>query len=191
MARDGQGRTRREQTLDHIGSLADDAPKLIFISDPVSGKGYTVNTEDKTVTVQKRLDLEALLNSATARGEERGPSAAQSDGGREEKQGQSRHNRTQLQREDLGEKIIEGFNAKGERLLGQLPAGSVGNERPLELSLESWYSPDLYTFLYRKRIDPRFGEILYRLTNIRREEPAPALFRIPRGYRYLSASGRP
>ena len=89
-----------------------------------------------------------------------------------------------IRSEDLGEKVLEGVKVKGERLTAIFPAGSVGNERPLEASLETWYSPDLHLFLYRKRIDPRFGEVLYRLTKIQRIEPDASLFRIPHGYKY-------
>ena len=169
VARDGEGRTRHEEVFDRIGSLEVDAPKTIFISDPVLKKDYTLNTRDKTVTAQPRIDIGALLNTPRARAENAQP---------------NRRRPREIHSEDLGEKVLEGLNVKGERLTATFPAGAVGNERPLEASLETWYSPDLHVFLYRKRIDPRFGEILYRLTNIKRIEPDPSLFRIPRGYKY-------
>lgn len=176
VARDRMGRTRHEQLLDRIGSLAADAPRLIFISDPVSGQEYTLNTRDKSVTVQKRLDTEIL--SRMKRNQ-----AAREQSNREETSGNGRPR--QIKSEDLGSKVLEGLNVSGERLSATLPTGSVGNERPLELSLETWYSPDLHVFLYRKRTDPRFGEILYRLTSIERKEPDAMLFKIPRDYKYL------
>ena len=165
VARDSQGRTRREQLLDRIGSLAADAPKLVFISDPVTGQDYTLNTRDKTVTVEKRIDIEALMKSAKER--------------------PSPQPRRDVKSENLGEKVLEGLTVKGERLSATMAAGAVGNERPLELSLETWYSPELHIFLYRKRVDPRFGEITYTVTNIRRTEPDSSLFKIPAGYRRL------
>ena len=175
VARDGEGRTRHEEVFDRIGSLEVDAPKTIFISDPVLKKEYTLNTRDKTVTAQSRIDIGALLNTPRARAERRSASTEKSNSN---SAANAQHS------EDLGEKVLEGLNVKGERLTATFPAGAVGNERPLEASLETWYSPDLHVFLYRKRIDPRFGEILYRLTNIKRIEPDPSLFRIPRGYKY-------
>lgn len=179
VARDREGRTRHEQLLDRIGSLATDAPKLIFISDPVTGKDYTLNTRDKTVSVEKRIDVEALMRDAGRREAANQSKSEPSTGKRETPQ------RRQVATEDLGEKVLEGFTVKGERLSATIPAGTAGNERDLELSLETWYSPELHVFLYRKRIDPRFGEIVYSLSAIQRSEPDPSLFRIPTGYRYL------
>jgi len=159
--------------------LAADAPKLILISDPVTGKEYTLNTRDKTVSVEKRIDIDALIREA---GTSEGPSQSKSDRSTDKPETQRRR---QVATENLGEKILEGFTAKGQRLTATIAAGAVGNERALQLSLETWYSPELHVFLYRKRIDPRFGEIVYSLTTIQRVEPDPSLFRIPAGYRYL------
>ena len=185
VARDGDGRTRHEEVFDRIGSLEVDAPKTIFIGDPVLKREYTLNTRDKTVTVQPRVDINALLNTPRARAERQNPSKEESNNSGEKEQ-QSVRRQREIRSEDLGEKILEGLNVKGERWTATFPIGSVGNERPLEASLETWYSPELHVFLYRKRIDPRFGEVLYRLTNIKRTDPDPSLFRIPRGYRYTT-----
>src|SRR5437660_6577109 len=48
-ARDSQGRTRRDATLPAIGNLsAANAPRLVFIQDPVAQTSYTLNLTDKT-----------------------------------------------------------------------------------------------------------------------------------------------
>ena len=44
---------------------------------------------------------------------------------------------------------------------------------------ERWFSPDLKVLVMSKQSDPRFGETTYRLTNINRTEPSPALCEIP------------
>ena len=178
VARDREGRTHHEQLMDRIGSLATDAPKLIFISDPVTGKEYTLNTRDKTVSVEKRIDLDELRRDAGRR--EANQSKSEQSPARSEAP-----QRRQVTTEDLGQKVLAGLTAKGERLSAAIPAGAVGNEREIKLSLETWYSPELHVFLYRKRDDPRFGEIVYSLTAIQRTEPDPSLFKIPAGYRYL------
>jgi len=48
--RDSEGRTRRDQTLNHIGpwATADEAPQTIFINDPVAGTNYTLNPRTRT-----------------------------------------------------------------------------------------------------------------------------------------------
>ena len=184
VARDSEGRTRHEEVFDRIGSLEVDAPKTIFISDPVLKKEYTLNTRDKTFTSQARIDIDALLNTPRTRAERRSASTEKSNSNSAANAQPSVRRPRDIRSEDLGEKVLEGLKVKGERLAATFPAGSVGNERPLEASLETWYSPDLHLFLYRKRIDPRFGEVLYRLTNIQRIKPDPSLFKIPRGYKY-------
>jgi hypothetical protein len=180
VARDSDGRTRHEEVFDRIGSLEMNEAKTIFISDPVLKKEYSLNPQDKTYKVEPLIDIDALLNSPQPRTERENASKTGAEGTAAERRAARRG---ETQRQDLGEKIVEGFNAKGEKLTATLPAGSVGNERPLEMSLETWYSPSLHVFLYRKRVDPRFGEILYRLTDIKPAEPDPSLFRVPRGYK--------
>lgn len=84
--------------------------------------------------------------------------------------------------ESLGKQSIEGVEAEGTRKTVQIPAGEIGNERPIEIVFERWYSPDLQLVVMTTRTDPRFGETTYRLTNISRIEPAPELFQVPADY---------
>ncbi len=88
--------------------------------------------------------------------------------------------------EDLGEQNIEGVSAKGTRTITTIPAGAIGNERPIETVYEKWYSPELQIVVLTKHSDPRFGEQTYRLTNINRSEPDPSLFQVPSGYKVVS-----
>ena len=88
--------------------------------------------------------------------------------------------------EELGEQSIEGVSAKGTRTITTIPAGAIGNERPIETIYEKWYSDELQMVVYSKSSDPRFGEQTYRLTNINRSEPDPSLFTPPPGYKKVS-----
>jgi len=88
--------------------------------------------------------------------------------------------------EDLGEQNIEGVSAKGTRTITTIPAGAIGNDRPIETVYEKWYSDDLQMVVFSKSTDPRFGEQTYRLTNINRSEPDPSLFTPPPGYKKVS-----
>jgi hypothetical protein len=85
-------------------------------------------------------------------------------------------------RESLGTQMIEGVNAEGTRYTITLPAGAVGNEQPIQIVDEHWYSSDLHVLVMSKHSDPRFGETTYRLTNINRSEPAHNLFEVPADY---------
>lgn len=84
--------------------------------------------------------------------------------------------------ESLGKQLIEGVEAEGTRNVNTIPAGKIGNERPIEIVFERWYSPELQTVVMTRHADPRFGETVYRLTNISRDEPAHSLFEVPAGY---------
>lgn len=89
--------------------------------------------------------------------------------------------------EQLGSKNIEGIEAEGTRTVTTIPAGAIGNERPIETVYEKWYSKELQLVVMSKRSDPRFGEQTYRLTNIVRNEPDPSLFSVPAGYKTFPA----
>ena len=85
--------------------------------------------------------------------------------------------------EQLGVQNFEGVDAEGTRTVTTIPEGAIGNERPIEIVYERWYSKELQQIVYSKHSDPRFGEQTYRLTNIVRSEPDPSLFEVPNGYR--------
>ncbi len=54
-----------------------------------------------------------------------------------------------------------------------IPAGQIGNELPIIIVSERWFSPDLKVLVMSRQSDPRFGETTYRLTNLTRAEPSP------------------
>lgn len=84
--------------------------------------------------------------------------------------------------ESLGRQTIEGIEAEGTRVTVTIPAGEIGNERPIEIVSEQWYSAGLGVLVMSRHSDPRSGETTYRLTNIDRTEPAKHLFEVPAGY---------
>ena len=81
--------------------------------------------------------------------------------------------------EALGKQSVEGIEAEGTRTTVTIPAGALGNERPILIVSERWYSAELQTVVMTKHSDPRFGETTYRLTNISRSEPDHSLFEVP------------
>ncbi len=93
--------------------------------------------------------------------------------------------------DDLGEQVLEGVLARGTRLTQTIPAGTIGNERAIEIVAEQWYAEDIEAVVLRRNIDPRFGETTYRLVNLVRGEPAPDLFAVPQGYEVLSEPAFP
>jgi hypothetical protein len=85
-------------------------------------------------------------------------------------------------REPLGTRMIEGVQAEGTRTSFTIPAGKIGNERPIVTTSERWYAPELQAVVLSKTSDPRMGENTYRLANIVRAEPDPTLFQVPPDY---------
>jgi hypothetical protein len=156
--RDSEGRTRREQTLGAIGPFqaSGEAPRITFIEDPVAGSQYVLDARSHTAQKMKSRNGTPPRN--------RPPSSSQA------------------KTESLGTKTIEGVEAEGTRSTLTIPAGQIGNDQPLEIVSERWYSPELQVVVLSKHTDPRIGEHVYRLTNISRSEPAKALFDVPADY---------
>jgi hypothetical protein len=91
--------------------------------------------------------------------------------------------------EDLGTQNIEGVTCEGTRHITTIPAGAIGNDRPIEITYERWYSKDLGMVVSSKHSDPRFGEQTYTLKNILRAEPDPSLFTVPREFKFMNEPG--
>jgi hypothetical protein len=97
---------------------------------------------------------------------------------------QSNETRT---KEDLGQQVIEGVTATGTRTTTVIPAGAMGNEQPVRIVSEQWFSPDLQLLVLTKYSDPRTGETTFRLSNIARGEPDRSLFVVPPDYTLKSS----
>jgi hypothetical protein len=90
--------------------------------------------------------------------------------------------RENAEHKTLGTQVIEGVEATGTQTIVTIPAGEIGNEQPIKIVSEQWYSPALQVVVLSKRSDPRTGEMVYRLTQLDRTEPAAALFQVPSDY---------
>jgi hypothetical protein len=82
----------------------------------------------------------------------------------------------------LGTQIINGVQAEGTRYTRTIPAGAIGNQNPIVITSERWFSSDLQIVVLSKRTDPRAGETITQLTNIQRGEPEASLFQVPSDY---------
>jgi len=92
-------------------------------------------------------------------------------------------------KEQLGKQNIGGVEAEGTRTTVTIAAGEIGNERPIEIVSERWYSPELELVVMTRHSDPRTGETTYKLTNINRAEPAKSLFEVPSDYTIKEGPG--
>jgi len=96
-----------------------------------------------------------------------------------------------VKKEDLGAQTIEGVAATGTRMTITIPAGKIGNEGPIAIVDERWFSKDLQMVVMTKHSDPRSGETVYRLTNINRTEPDHSLFEVPGDYQIRELTTAP
>jgi hypothetical protein len=196
IARDGRGRTRREQEMALIGALAVlkatindaagggrggwvslSAPKepqrLVVITDPVEQVSYSLDEQRKEARRNgAKLFFQADLKKLEATMTREAVRANSQPG---------------VVVEDLGTRQIEGVTAKGTRTTTTIPAGDIGNLAPINLVTERWYSDELGMAVRITRSDPRSGETVYRLTNIVRAEPPPDLFTVPSDYKIVTA----
>ncbi|HZI62724.1 MAG TPA: hypothetical protein VFD62_18585 [Pyrinomonadaceae bacterium] len=224
--RDGEGRTRREQTLKGLNNMLGNGQEplqIILINDPVAGVTYSLDSRSRTAIKSIPFKLELGPKGATGADVEgrrfefkiappsgnTGTMIVTSPTGSPAPPPEAR---IQVQRteqiniaagsagaayafrrtepspnaskvtQELGKQIIEGVEAEGKRTTITIPAGEMGNERPIEIVHEQWYSPELHLMVMTRTSDPRSGETTYKLTNINRSEPARTLFEVPSDY---------
>jgi hypothetical protein len=188
--RDADGRVRREQTFGMIGNWvsADRPEKTIFINDPISGTHFVLDPENQTATKMK-MDKGAFEKGLKVEGD--GPRNAEDEdiffapapGPAFKQTFRYKSNAENTRTESLGKQNMEGIDVEGSRRISVIPEGEIGNERPIEIVTEKWYSPELKVYVMTKHTDPRFGETSYRLTNIHRGEQDASLFQVPAGYK--------
>ena len=82
----------------------------------------------------------------------------------------------------LAAKDVNGVKAEGTQTVWTIPAGKIGNRNAINITRETWTSPDLQVTVLSRYNDPRTGESVYRLAGIKRAEPSADLFKLPEGY---------
>jgi hypothetical protein len=166
VVRDGQGRVRRTQRLAAIGGILPQSDaEIVTINDPVARVHYSLDLARKTAVrsapmFTKRIEGPPLASA---------PIGAQVQVRRGD----------DAQSESLGTRQFDGVSAEGTRITTTIPAGAIGNQAPIQIVAERWYSPELRIVVASRRSDPRFGETIFRLENIVREEPHGELFQVP------------
>ena len=186
--RDAEGRTRRDQM-----------PQTSTINDPVAGFTYLLQHRDNTFTKttlrshteESSDDVVAAMRNSITNGK-RGASYQMlplRENGSLRKDSQpnnpSAAAANTTKRESLGQREIEGVTAEGTSVSVTVPPGALGNDRPMKIVNEHWYSPDLKAVVLIERVDPRTGRSVYRLTGIKRTDPAASLFTVPSDYKVL------
>jgi hypothetical protein len=90
--------------------------------------------------------------------------------------------------ENLGEQMILGFRTTGTRVITTLPAGQIGNDRPIDIVSEQWFSPELEVVMRSLHRDPWAGEFTTTVTKISRGDQPTTLFEVPERYKVIDAA---
>jgi hypothetical protein len=193
-------------------AAAGDPPQTFFINDPVAGVNYILDPRSKIARKLPRMEFRFKTGSAGADEkmtiERKMSEGAPPPQQREPKEGEARgfvfttpappppggpgeppdiqffahSSKAERKIEKLEASNVEGVRAEGSRTTTTIPAGELGNEQPIQIVDERWYSPELQTVVMTRHSDPRFGETTYKLVNIQRTEPAATLFQVPSDY---------
>jgi hypothetical protein len=187
--RDTAGRTRREQGLAVVGPLVGVGAMgtQIQISDPVGEVSYVLDMERHEAI---KMPLPKIQVASTSGGGSAAsfnqtfelpvpPPPAGGAGTVFFRRSASVSVAGTPVVEQLGPQVLEGVEAQGTRSTLTIPADAIGNERPVVVVSERWYSPELKALVLSRQSDPRYGETTYRLTNIIRSEPSADLFEVP------------
>lgn len=196
--RDSLGRSRREQSLCAYTKHAAAADAVfVIIRDPVEGAAYILDLQNH---IAHRFSAEPRPQIT--------PSTAPSAGASQKLQGvvtgsmssgttgvvvgssgaarsANPHSQPESETQPLGTQVIEGLSVVGERTIRTIPIGAEGNDRPIRVVTDCWYSADLQQNVLTKTIDPRSGENTFRLIDISLSEPDPALFRPPGDFKVV------
>ncbi|MBC7929384.1 MAG: hypothetical protein H7Z38_02355 [Rubrivivax sp.] len=188
-----------------------DPPQTFFINDPVAGANYILDPRSKIARKLPRMEFRfktVSKDGVVVQEDIEGKLSAESHArARVKKEGDEsgfaftiqtpppgdpaagadvqffRHSsKADRKTEKLEARNVEGVQAEGSRTTTTIPAGELGNEQPIQVVDERWYSPDLQVVVMTRHSDPRFGETTYKLTNIQRGEPSAALFQVPSDY---------
>lgn len=173
--RDKEGRTRTERSIPLGPNTANgETHKSVDINDTVAGVFYRLEPDAHVAVKTVPQNIHSHLEKIAAE-------KAAMDGNVKYRVVQSQA-APDSKTESLGKQNIEGVEVEGTRTTMTIPAGEIGNERPIQIVSERWFSPALQTFVLTKRIDPMVGETVFRLSNISRSEPDASLFQVPSGY---------
>ena len=207
LCRDSEGRTRREAGLNLLGAAPQtSAPKLITIVDPVAGVRYLLDTDNK---VAHKMPMSAG-GFAAGRVTTPGPAGLPEKGEQVMvyrgtgapgpnvffkqvlvDKAEKDSNESAPTSENLGDQTIDGIHATGTRMTTTIPSGKVGNEKPIVVTSERWYSPELKANVMTKHNDPWAGELKTQFTNVNTSEPDASLFTVPSDYKVVDDKAGP
>ena len=179
--RDAQGRVRTESFA------AGSSQIVIDIMDPVAGFEYVLDPAQQVVhrmllPTAAEGHSTVMAIAAAARVKETPTPAASSETS-------AVVLRPEFTSTRLPARMVDGLHLEGTRFHTTYPVGAIGNDQVVRNISEVWTSPDLKLMVTSNSIDPRIGQETFRLVNLSRETPDPALFQIPAGFTLVEEHG--
>ena len=86
---------------------------------------------------------------------------------------------------DLGSQQMNGLQLQGIRKQRTIPAEMSGTGKPVVITDDYWYSPELAIYMTIRHDDPRTGEQLVAVTHVERHEPSAETFVVPPEYKVV------
>jgi hypothetical protein len=181
--RDSQGRTREENFV-YMGVSGSQQPVLsiILIRDPVAGTSFSLNPNMHTARVPVLMRPPLPQQNANTTATQSPPLRPQNATAAAAQPPPTLRTTEPPQHEDLGTQTIEGLLVEGTRIAQVIPTGAQGNDQPMKIVREIWFSKELQLDVLIKTSSPLSGEQTTRMTDISRNEPDPALFQVPPDY---------
>jgi len=200
--RDSEGRTRREETFGNVDPEHPSPHEVkVFIDDPVSGTALVLDPGSKTAEKLQRTGNLGHVQRDDAEGAQimlklAKDSATNGQAAPDKvffkRDYTSNHDdlafvvsdeNRNIAKEDLGTRNIEGVDCTGMRQTSTIPAGTIGNEKPISIVTETWFSEAIGAVVESISDDPRFGKTTYQLTNLQLSEPPRSLFEPPANFK--------
>ena len=202
--RDSEGRTRREETFGNVDPEHPSPHEVkVFIDDPVNGTALVLDPGSKTLEkLQRTRDLGDVQRDDADGAQIMLKSVKDSETNGQAAPGkvffhiQDQHlsgpndlalvisdeNRN-IVKEDLGTRNIGGVDCTGTRQTSTIPAGAIGNDKPISIVTETWTSEAIGAVVESISDDPRYGKTTYKLTNLQLSEPSRSLFELPANFK--------
>lgn len=86
---------------------------------------------------------------------------------------------------DLGSQSMNGVELTGLRRERTIPAEASGTGKPIVITDDFWYAPQLFVYLIIRHDDPRTGEQMVAVSEIDRHEPDATIFAVPADYKVV------
>ena len=153
IARDSKGRTHNEDRP--YDMEASGPPDRIIIIDPTIAKEIVLKPATMHATVSTLKPIAGNSNLTT---------------------------NPVIPSEDLGLSTMEGLEVHGSGSSWDLPADADSKRSAIHIRNESWFSNELRVVMLQKHSNSRGESQLYRVTDLNRMEPDPAIFQMPANF---------